>query len=215
MKKVIWISLIVVMTFMLSSIAMAKPKQTPPGQQGIVVNGTVINACYQKINGQLRIVSATSQCLPSELPISWNVVGPQGPSGVVATYTVSGPVGAIAGNAAAWVFAGPTVSAPTTATQHITGVAQAPLGTTADGIATFKYDLCYRAASTSDPLVSFADVNSSAGELTNTLGGIPFPVAGSVVPGSGTWEVGYCLFNSGSLGLDNNDMVNGWIIVTE
>jgi hypothetical protein len=70
MKKSIWISLIVVMTFMMGSIAMAKPEQAPPGQQGIVINGTIINACYQKINGQLRVVSDPGQCRPSEVPIT-------------------------------------------------------------------------------------------------------------------------------------------------
>lgn len=32
----------------------------------------VIYGCYKKNNGQLRIVSNHSECLPSELPISWN-----------------------------------------------------------------------------------------------------------------------------------------------
>jgi hypothetical protein len=70
MKKFVLFSFTLIMTVMFSSIAMAKPKQSPPGQQGIVVNGTVINACYQKINGQLRVVSDPSQCRPSEVPIT-------------------------------------------------------------------------------------------------------------------------------------------------
>lgn len=32
----------------------------------------LIYGCYQKNHGQLRIVNDHSQCLPSELPISWN-----------------------------------------------------------------------------------------------------------------------------------------------
>jgi hypothetical protein len=32
----------------------------------------LIYGCYQKNHGQLRIVSNHSECLPSELPISWN-----------------------------------------------------------------------------------------------------------------------------------------------
>ncbi|MCG2722237.1 MAG: hypothetical protein L6290_09520 [Thermodesulfovibrionales bacterium] len=44
---------------------------------------SVINACYKKKNGQLRLVSDPSQCLKSELPISWGgAVEPQ-PSGVL------------------------------------------------------------------------------------------------------------------------------------
>jgi hypothetical protein len=41
----------------------------------------VIHGCYKKNNGQLRIVNNPSQCNPSEVPISWNQVGLQGPEG--------------------------------------------------------------------------------------------------------------------------------------
>lgn len=47
----------------------------------------VISACYHAKNGQLRVVPTGQSCLPSELPISWNiegaqgVPGPQGPPG--------------------------------------------------------------------------------------------------------------------------------------
>lgn len=34
-------------------------------------DNVVIYGCYQKINGQLRLVSSTDNCLASELPISW------------------------------------------------------------------------------------------------------------------------------------------------
>ena len=38
----------------------------------------VINGCYQKNNGQLRVLVAGAQCRPSEVPISWNIQGPAG-----------------------------------------------------------------------------------------------------------------------------------------
>ena len=41
----------------------------------------VIYGCYQKNNGQLRIVEKPSECRASEIPISWNQVGPPGPRG--------------------------------------------------------------------------------------------------------------------------------------
>ncbi len=43
--------------------------------------GNEIYACYQKNDGQLRIVSNPRACRPSEIPISWNKIGPQGPQG--------------------------------------------------------------------------------------------------------------------------------------
>ena len=39
---------------------------------------SVINGCYQKNNGQLRILPTGGQCRPSEVPISWNIQGPAG-----------------------------------------------------------------------------------------------------------------------------------------
>lgn len=36
----------------------------------------VINACYQKNDGRLRVLPASEQCKPSEVPISWNDGGP-------------------------------------------------------------------------------------------------------------------------------------------
>jgi len=40
-----------------------------------------IRACYQKENGQLRIVGKASDCRNSELAISWNEKGIQGVAG--------------------------------------------------------------------------------------------------------------------------------------
>lgn len=54
----------------------------------------VINACFKVQNGQLRLVSAAGQCLPSEQAISWNeegVQGPQGPQGPQGAQGERGP----------------------------------------------------------------------------------------------------------------------------
>jgi hypothetical protein len=54
----------------------------------------VINACFKVQNGQLRLVNAAGQCLPSEQPISWNqegVQGPQGPQGPQGAQGERGP----------------------------------------------------------------------------------------------------------------------------
>jgi len=227
MKKSNFIVFSLVIAVMFGTMATAEAKKkvpppVPPPAQG----DNIINACMKSVNGQLRIVSAATQCLPSETAISWNAVGPQGPagpqgpqgaqgpSGAVATGTISGAVAPVVGNATAWTFAGPTVSVTTTATERITGAVQAPLGTTLAGTATFKYDLCYRASGTVTAPVNFGGANSSAGEVTSTTT-VPFPAIASVVPGAGTWEAGYCLLNSGTVDLDSNDIANGWIIVTE
>ena len=54
-------------------------------------NTNVIFGCYQKNNGQLRIVKQSSLCQPSEVPISWNTAGQAGPAGPTGP---SGPQGA-------------------------------------------------------------------------------------------------------------------------
>ncbi len=227
MKKSNFFVFTLIIAVMFGSMATAEAKKkvsppVPPPAQG----ESIITACMKAMNGQLRIVSAATQCLPSETAIFWNAVGPQGPqglqgpagpqgpSGAVATVTISGAVTPAAGNAAVWTFAGPTVSVTTTATQRITGAIQTPLGTTLAGTASFQYDLCYRAAATSNPLMHFGGANSSIGEVTNTTV-VPFPAIASIVPGIGTWETGYCLLNSGAVNLDNNDFANGWITITE
>gem|GEM_PF-1946371 len=234
MKKLILIGLTVVMTIMFSSVAMAQPAAP---------DGNVLNGCYQKINGQLRIVSSPSQCNPSEISVSWNIVGPQGlagsqgppgpqgpagpegpagpqgsegtgTSGVVEAYTLSGSIGSISSRSSQWVFAGPTVNVSTSDSQRITAVAQAPLGTRAEGLAYFGYDLCYRSAGSLDALTNLAGINNSVGQVSGLSGRVSFAAAASWVPGTGTWEVGYCILNSGFTALNNNDLISGWVVVT-
>ncbi len=53
----------------------------------------VIYACVQKNNGQTRIVAAVGNCLPSEVAVSWNKVGPQGDPGPKGDNGVVGPKG--------------------------------------------------------------------------------------------------------------------------
>lgn len=97
MKKFILISFICVVSLMFSSTAMAKPKTQPPGSKGIVLSGGVINACYQKINGQLRVVSDPSQCRPSELPISLSAPETARTVFVTSQTYAGGLIGGIAG----------------------------------------------------------------------------------------------------------------------
>jgi hypothetical protein len=41
----------------------------------------VFHACYQKNEGQLRLVESAADCRPSEKATSWSQIGPQGPPG--------------------------------------------------------------------------------------------------------------------------------------
>ena len=61
-----------------------------PGADG------VINGCYQKNVGNLRVIdpSGGDSCRPSEIPISWSQTGPQGPKGDTGPQGPTGPQGA-------------------------------------------------------------------------------------------------------------------------
>jgi hypothetical protein len=74
--------------------------------QADIPDGGVIHGCYQKVNGQLRVID-TSQggaCRPSENALSWNQTGPTGATGAKGT---TGPTGATGPKGATGVT-GPT-----------------------------------------------------------------------------------------------------------
>lgn len=64
------------------------------GAVGAIVgaDGT-IQGCYQKVNGQLRVVASAGDCRPSELPVSWSQQGPQGLRGQQGPQGEQGPAG--------------------------------------------------------------------------------------------------------------------------
>lgn len=53
----------------------------------------VIRGCYKRQNGQLRIIMNGDRCLGSEMMISWNIEGPQGPQGETGPQGPVGPQG--------------------------------------------------------------------------------------------------------------------------
>lgn len=57
-------------------------------------NGT-IHACYQKENGQLRVIDkdAKQSCRPSEVALTFNQKGPAGPTGPAGPRGATGPAG--------------------------------------------------------------------------------------------------------------------------
>ena len=54
----------------------------------VYADNTTIYGCYKKMGGQLRVVNQGSNCLPSEVAISWNQAGPPAPSGPGASIPV-------------------------------------------------------------------------------------------------------------------------------
>ena len=61
---------------------------------GAATAPTVINACYSRLLGVLRVVTPPfSNCLFTEAPLSWNTVGPVGPAGPQGSPGPIGPQG--------------------------------------------------------------------------------------------------------------------------
>jgi hypothetical protein len=141
-------------------------------------------------------------------------VGPQGPSGVVATKAFAGPLPDEIPPEAfpyvfSWVFGGPTVIVSTAVTQHLVGAATAVLGSTSG--TEFDFGLCYQNAS-GGAVRNFVGEDYLTAEATDLP--LPYTASASVVPGAGTWKVGFCVVNQGSSSLDDNDFVNGWVQAT-
>ena len=139
--------------------------------------------------------------------------GPQGPSGVVTTGGFTGQISSIAGPSVVYVFAGPATVLTTTASQRLTGSAVAMLASTAStGGEPFVYGLCYQ-PNTGGTIVNFMGPNYLIGYAWPDRRS--FAAAASVVPGAGTWNVGFCVLNTGNPNaIDSNGYVNGWVQVT-
>jgi Collagen triple helix repeat (20 copies). len=67
---------------------------TPRGAAAAGQNNT-IQACLDNANGNLRQVSAPSDCRHNESPVSWNIVSPVGPQGPQDPIGPVGPKGAM------------------------------------------------------------------------------------------------------------------------
>ena len=117
----------------------------------------------------------------------------------------------IPSNGASYQFAGPTATVTTAAGQRMTGAATSVLGKTSTGTDIFRYGLCYQLLS-GGSIINFVGSNYTQTQMDNVLRQ-DFSAAASTVPGAGTWKVGFCTFNV--FDIDNNDYVNGWVMVSQ
>jgi hypothetical protein len=83
-----------------------------------------ISGCYNRSNGNLRIVGSAAECRNPEIFIQWNVAGPAGPTGPAGTNGVDGAPGP-AGPTGATGPMGPTGSTGATGPQGPAGPAGA------------------------------------------------------------------------------------------
>jgi len=147
------------------------------------------------------------------VPGSTGPQGPQGPQGIVTVAAFNGFIPAsIAGSSAVYIYAGPTASVTTTATQKLVAAASASVGlATPVASQIFDYGLCY-SPSAGGTLTNFAGaINYISGIKNSTRQSLS--ASASVIPGAGTWNVGFCIRNGTAAALDSNDYMNGWVMV--
>jgi len=140
-------------------------------------------------------------------------VGPQGSSGILALQAFSGPVSTEVLTSADYSFLGPTATVTTTGSQRLTGAATAALGKSAAGNITTAIGLCYQNSVTLGTIINFVGGNYVQVSFPGPSVNQPYSATASVIPGAGTYLVGLCA--RGTLTLDSNDYVNGYVFVSQ
>jgi hypothetical protein len=111
-----------------------------------------------------------------------------------------------------FVFAGPTATVTVaTNTDRLVGSAEAPLGLTSGANQNMDYGLCYQTGAST--VTNFVGGAFSTGQVSTQRES--WAAAASVVPGAGTYQVGFCVRNNGPGAISNNDFVNGWVMVVD
>jgi hypothetical protein len=93
--------------------------------------------------------------------------------------------------------------------QRIVGFGSAVFGTSS-GVSRISVSLCYAKSGTST-LIAFSGnshLTADADSARHT-----FAVTASGTLPAGTYSVGYCVMNRGTQAIDNNDYVNGWMMI--
>jgi hypothetical protein len=135
--------------------------------------------------------------------------GLQGPSGIVTTGRITGFIPAIEPAETTWQFLGNQAVVTTASGQRLSASAMVPLGVTGAAV-TIKLDVCFQPNVAGGTVSPFSGGNYSIVAVTATR--TSQGVAGTMLPGAGTWRVGACAQTAAAL--DNNDFVNGYVQVT-
>jgi hypothetical protein len=141
--------------------------------------------------------------------------GPQGPagdSGIVATYSLSGYIDVVSlePRQTDFSFIGPVATFLIPAQKHLTASAGASMRASA-GTGSFVASICARVSGTT--AVYPLDYNFQYVEVTT----LKTPVTMSMTfftPSSGTYDIGFCVRNTGAGAVMATDSVHGWVTLT-
>jgi hypothetical protein len=133
--------------------------------------------------------------------------GPAGPPGPVTIGNWSGSIRTIPAKSTAFVFAGPTTTLKTNATQTITASGSAALGTSEQLVTSeeFNVSICRQPAAGGAITVLDGNGDGDFEDVIATSNRIPYAISMSGLPGAGSWNVGMCVENRNATDLDNND----------
>lgn len=169
-----------------------------------------INGCYDPSSPPphpLSVVDNPAECTGTLL--TWSQTGP------VNTAPLVGDLGGIT-TTPTYKFAGPTAVVDTLAGQRMTGTTVAAIKLDGGKPKAIDSGLCYR-PSAGGAISNFVG-NASITHLVESKSTRLYSAAASVVPGAGSWRVGFCVRNGKggptSVALRNNGSLNGWIMVT-
>ena len=138
--------------------------------------------------------------------------GEPGTDGVARVVMLVGPIGSIPGNTGNYVFAGPPAQVTTT-TSHtqVTGAAAASLGLNTGNPQFADVGMCHQPLA-GGVVTNFYGANFATDHFTTTRE--THAVAATVVLPPATYKVGMCVRNNGASTINNNNIVNGWVMVT-
>ncbi|WP_206212307.1 hypothetical protein [Wenzhouxiangella sp. XN79A] len=176
------------------------------------VNGATLNPRQAVRPSPMALFALGGNEGPAGPPGPQGPQGLQGPSGVVASFDLAGFAGGtISGSAAAYVFVGQTRQVVLAAGQTMIAAAEAALSTSS-GVARARIGMCWQRDGMGS-LTNFAGGRYMVAEIdtTRTPVGASAQVSGLA---SGTYTVGFCVLNSSATAINDNDYVNGWVIVT-
>ncbi len=126
------------------------------------------------------------------------------------TNLTSGP-NVVNGGSLAFAWAAPPVSVTVAEGQRVTGSAVAVLGTSSGAATHVGVSLCYQAPGGS--MVSFQPGDYPT--VASISARVVVPAAATIdYLEAGEYLVGFCARNTSATALDDNDGVNGWVMVT-
>lgn len=209
-----------------TTLTASLPGGVLPGSYRVFVvqgNGKTQNATFDATLGSTGPQGEVGPPGPAGPPGPTGATGPQGPqgiqgpagsTGVVSIVGFAGGIGGLALTNTNFVFAGPRAMVTLATGQRLTATAQAALGLD-DGMPSsdFKYGLCFQ-NTLGGAITSFTG-NFTVGELTTSR--VAWAAAGTVIPGAGTYRVGFCVglfFAAPAVTINDADFVNGWVMVT-